>query len=124
MTTARARSAADIPDKVYFRIGESARLVGVEPHVLRYWEGEFPRLRPKRLRSGQRLYRRRDLLLLLRIRELLYDEGYTIAGARRVLERSGSERGEQRERSGAEAMLVRVRGELQEILRILNTERE
>ncbi len=75
---------ADIPDKLYFRIGEVAELVGVEAHVLRYWETEF-RLRPARSSSGQRLYRKSDLSRFLRVRQLLHEEGYTIAGARKVL---------------------------------------
>lgn len=74
----------DLPDKVYFRIGEVARLVGVETHVLRYWETEF-RLRPHRSSSGQRLYRKQDVARLLRVRQLLHEEGFTIAGARKLL---------------------------------------
>lgn len=74
----------EIPDKLYFRIGEVAQLVGVDAHVLRYWESEF-RMKPHRSASGQRLYRKADLARFLRIRHLLHDEGYTIAGARRVL---------------------------------------
>src|SRR3954468_16861781 len=76
--------AAEIPDKLYFRIGEVAELVGVEAHVLRYWETEF-KLRPSRSSSGQRLYRKSDLARFLRVRQLLHEEGYTIAGARKVL---------------------------------------
>jgi DNA-binding transcriptional MerR regulator len=74
----------DSPDKLYFRIGEVAQLVGVDAHVLRYWESEF-RMKPRRSPSGQRLYRRSDLAKFLRIKSLLHDEGYTIAGARKVL---------------------------------------
>ncbi len=78
----------DLPDKLYFRIGEVAQLVGVDAHVLRYWESEF-RMKPHRSASGQRLYRKDDLARFLRIRHLLHDEGYTIAGARRVLSGTG-----------------------------------
>lgn len=74
----------EIPDKMFFRIGEAAQLVGVEPHVLRYWEGEF-RMRPQRSQAGQRMYRRKDLAKFIRIRRLLHDEGFTIAGARKAL---------------------------------------
>jgi len=74
-----------IPDKQYFKIGEASELVGVDPHVLRYWEAEFKIIKPLRAGSRQRLYRRHDLENLLRIRELLYDKGYTIAGARQAL---------------------------------------
>ena len=75
---------ADLPDKLYFRIGEVAALVGVEPHVLRYWEGEF-NLRPQRSMSGQRLYRKQEISRFLRIRQLLHEKGYTVAGARKFL---------------------------------------
>jgi len=75
---------ADVPDKLYFRIGEVAQLVSVDAHVLRYWESEF-RMKPHRSNSGQRLYRKQDLTRFLRIKHLLHDEGYTIAGARKVL---------------------------------------
>ena len=74
----------DLPDKLYFRIGEVARLVGVDSHVLRYWESEF-KMKPHRSSSGQRLYRKSDLARFLRIKHLLHDEGYTIAGARKAL---------------------------------------
>ena len=73
-----------VPDKLYFRIGEVAQIVGVDAHVLRYWESEF-RMKPHRSNSGQRLYRKQDLSRFLRIKHLLHDEGYTIAGARKVL---------------------------------------
>lgn len=74
-----------IPDKKYFRIGEVGKLVGVDPHVLRFWETEFKIIRPQRAKSKQRLYRKKDVENLLRIKVLLHDEGYTISGARRVL---------------------------------------
>lgn len=73
-----------IPDKMFFRIGELAELIGVEPHVLRYWEQEF-RIRPQRSQSGQRTYRRKDIVRFLQIKRLLYEQGFTIAGARRAL---------------------------------------
>jgi DNA-binding transcriptional MerR regulator len=73
-----------VPDKLYFRIGEVASLVGVDAHVLRYWESEF-RMKPHRSSSGQRLYRKQDLARFYRIKRLLHDEGYTISGARKVL---------------------------------------
>jgi DNA-binding transcriptional MerR regulator len=72
-----------LPPKLYFRIGEVANLVGVEPHVLRYWEREFRTIRPTKSAKGQRVYSRRDVESLLRVRELLYGQGFTIAGARR-----------------------------------------
>ncbi len=74
----------EIPDKLYFRIGEVSRLCGVATSVLRFWETEFPQLKPNKGGTGQRLYRRRDVEMALRIKRLLYDEGYTIPGARQV----------------------------------------
>ena len=91
---------AEVPDKLYFRIGEVAQLVGVDAHVLRYWESEF-KLKPHRSSSGQRLYRKQDLARFYRIKALLHGEGYTIAGARRVL--TGSSEG------GAPANAERIR---------------
>ena len=78
--------AVVIPEKIYFKIGEVCELVGVQAHVLRYWETEFPMLSPQKNRSGQRSYRRRDVEIALRIKELLYDEMFTIAGAKKKLQ--------------------------------------
>jgi len=78
-------AVAEIPDKVFFKIGEVARLAELKPYVLRYWETEFGVLRPKKSRSGQRLYRRSDVELVLRIKTLLRDRKFTIAGARAEL---------------------------------------
>ena len=85
--------ASGIPDKPYFKIGEAARLVGVKPYVLRYWETEFKSVKPQKTRSQQRLYRRRDVELLLQIRHLLYDKRYTIEGARTRLRDLGHDEG-------------------------------
>lgn len=79
-------AAVTIPEKLYFKIGEVCDLVGVQAHVLRYWETEFPQLAPQKNRSGQRSYRRKDVEISLRIKELLYDDMYTIAGARKKLQ--------------------------------------
>ena len=78
--------APEIPDKLYFKIGEVSELLGVEPYVLRYWETEFPVLSPKKSGTGHRLYRRKDVELLLRIKHLLRDKRYTIEGARQSLQ--------------------------------------
>src|SRR5437868_13860948 len=75
-----------IPEKIYFKIGEVCDLVGVQAHVLRYWETEFPSLSPQKNKSGQRSYRKRDVEIALRIKELLYKEMFTIAGARKKLQ--------------------------------------
>lgn len=79
----------EIPDKLYFRVGEASRLTGVAPYVLRFWESEFTLLRPERTPAGQRLYRRRDIELILRLKHLLHEKKFTIEGARRHLRRSG-----------------------------------
>ena len=78
----------EFPNKLYFRIGEVAKIVGVKPYVLRYWETEFPILKPGKTPSRHRLYRRRDVELLLEIKRLLYEEGFTIAGAKKQLKDS------------------------------------
>ena len=74
-----------IPEKLFFRIGEVCELIKVQPHVLRYWETEFPMLAPQKNRAGQRVYRRKDVEMVLRIRDLLYEEKFTIAGAKKKL---------------------------------------
>jgi DNA-binding transcriptional MerR regulator len=124
-------AGASIPDKLYFRIGDVAKLCGVEAYVLRFWETEFPQLKPNKSGTGQRLYRRRDVELALRIKQLLYADGYTIAGARQVFTAESREakktaqtelplkRGENP--GSAEKRLLKLRGELQEILGILSS---
>jgi DNA-binding transcriptional MerR regulator len=92
-----AQEPVVIPEKIYFKIGEVCELVGVQAHVLRYWETEFPMLSPQKNNSGQRSYRRRDVEIALRIKELLYKEMFTIAGAKKKLQ------AEQREGSKAKA---------------------
>ena len=78
-------SPSRIPEKLFFRIGEVCDLIKVQPHVLRYWETEFPMLAPQKNRAGQRVYRRKDVEMVLRIRDLLYEEKFTIAGAKKKL---------------------------------------
>jgi DNA-binding transcriptional MerR regulator len=78
--------AIAIPEKIFFKIGEVCEIVDVQAHVLRYWETEFPMLSPQKNRSGQRSYRRRDVEIAVRIKELLYEDQYTIAGARKKLQ--------------------------------------
>lgn len=75
----------EIPDKLFFRIGEVSQLVGVEPYVLRYWESEFPPLAPRKSDTGHRMFRRKDVELLLQIKHLLYEKKFTIEGARKAL---------------------------------------
>ncbi len=97
--------STELPDKLYFKIGEVAKLVGVKPYVLRYWETEFPSIRPGKTRSQHRLYRRRDVETLLEIRRLLHDERYTIEGAKRRL-RSGRSDDDNGIDLPAEAMVI------------------
>ncbi len=115
-----------IPDKVYFRIGEVSSLVGVDTHVLRYWETEFAFIKPVRGKSKQRLYRRQDVESLLLIRKLLHDEGYTISGAKKYLKHQSRP---QEAMPGADcstpvphneqSFLSQIKQELQEILHYL-----
>src|SRR5438876_5536060 len=114
---------AEIPDKLYFRIGEVSGLVGVEPYVLRYWETEFPAVGPKKSDTGHRMYRRKEVELLLKIKYLLYDKKFTIEGARQYLNSEAkvsklksSAKGEQRELFSA-AALPEIRKELAAILK-------
>ncbi|HTA92843.1 MAG TPA: MerR family transcriptional regulator [Polyangiaceae bacterium] len=80
-----------LPVKLYYRIGEVSEIVGVEPHVLRYWETEFRSIRPQKSRKGQRIYSRRDVDKLIKVKDLLYSHGFTIAGARKRLREGGAE---------------------------------
>ena len=82
---AASLAMGSIPDKLYFKIGEVKKITGVEPHVLRYWESEFKIIRPQRATSKQRLYRRVDVENILTIKKLLYEDGYTVPGARKFL---------------------------------------
>ena len=82
---AASPNAPEIPDKLFFRIGEVSTMLGLEPYVLRYWETEFPSLSPKKSGTGHRLYRRKDVELLLKIKHLLYEKRFTIDGARQHL---------------------------------------
>lgn len=82
-----------IPNKLFFKIGEVCELTDTQPYVLRYWESEFPSLAPAKNSSGQRIYRRRDIETVLRIKQLLYEEGFTIAGAKKKLEQEMAGKG-------------------------------
>jgi len=120
-----------IPNKLFFKIGEVCEITDTQPYVLRYWESEFPALAPAKNSSGQRIYRRKDIETVLRIKQLLYDEGFTIAGAKKKLEGEAAGRGptphgasgepvaappEDRSRSA----LLEVREQLREILTLLD----
>lgn len=119
----RAVSATDSDDKLY-KIGEVCKLADVQPYVLRYWETEFPQLAPNKSGGGQRLYTRREIDTVLRIKELLYRDGFTIAGAKKKLEEDVAEPVAVAEttappRSDVSKALVNVKKELTAILRML-----
>jgi len=125
MTDVALQPPPEIPDKLYFKIGEVSELLGVEPYVLRYWESEFPVLSPKKSGTGHRLYRRKDVELLLRIKHLLYEKRFTIEGARQTLQAEARIPKPQRVQKRAQAELFgddplpEIRRELQEILLLL-----
>jgi DNA-binding transcriptional MerR regulator len=123
----KKQTLPEIPDKLYYRIGEVARLCAVETYVLRFWETEFPQLKPNKSGAGQRLYRRREVDLARRIRHLLYEEGYTIPGARQHFQAEARKPAESSQLRLAEtgakstAKLGKLRTELKEILGMLST---
>ena len=97
--------AARLPEKIYFKIGEVSEIVGVEPYVLRYWETEFELLKPAKAPSKHRLYKKRDVELLLNIKRLLYTEGFTIEGARKKLKETKKEEKDQLQASALRAKI-------------------
>ena len=125
MTDVALQPTPEIPDKLYFKIGEVSDLLGVEAYVLRYWETEFPVLSPKKSGTGHRLYRRKDVELLLRIKHLLYDKRFTIEGARQSLHSEAKTPKPARPSKRVQAELFAtdplpdIRRELQEILQLL-----
>ena|SRR5579862_4533801 len=113
----------EIPDKLYFKIGEVSEILGVEPYVLRYWESEFTQLAPKKSGTGHRLYRRKDVELLLRIKHLLYDKRFTIQGARQSLQTGRTPKARATKRAQRDLFaadpVFEIRKELAEILELL-----
>src|SRR5205809_4762807 len=123
-----------IPNKLFFKIGEVCEITDTQPYVLRYWESEFPALAPAKNTSGQRIYRRRDIETVLRIKQLLYEEGFTIAGAKKRLEMEmagrapspgslppgGNGGGEAGGRDARQTALHEIRDQLREILTLLD----
>lgn len=104
----------EIPEKLFFRIGEVCEIAGVEPYVLRFWETEFPFLAPPKSKSGHRVYRKKDVEMVLKVKDLLYDRGFTIAGARKQLSKTRTVTGPKRDK-----VLIHVRKELRDILTLL-----
>jgi DNA-binding transcriptional MerR regulator len=122
------RDINEIPNKLYFKIGEVSELTGIKPYVLRYWETEFNIVKPSKTRSNQRLYKRKEVELILDIKRLLYDEKFTIAGAKKVLmEKSRKKtKGSQMSMSFSEQeyleVLKKVRKDLLDIKKIVESE--
>jgi DNA-binding transcriptional MerR regulator len=111
----------DNPSKVFYRVGEVSQLVGVESYVLRYWEKMFPQLKPEKDETGQRVYTRPDIDLILRIKDLLYEERYTIDGARKRLRRESKSKDNRDSGDVQELLMVLkdVKGVLQEVSALL-----
>jgi DNA-binding transcriptional MerR regulator len=105
----------NIPNKLFFRIGEVCELTDTQPYVLRYWESEFPSLAPAKNNSGQRIYRRRDIETILRIKSLLYEEGFTIAGAKKKLEQDMQNAGEEKTTTTTPVLEDPMRDKIQEL---------
>jgi DNA-binding transcriptional MerR regulator len=123
-TTASARSSSKqalppIPAKRYFTIGEVSELCGVKPHVLRYWEQEFTQLKPVKRRGNRRYYQHHEVLLIRRIRELLYDQGFTISGARNRLDELVAEPAKAMRARSRAVNLTQVRGEIEAVIELL-----
>jgi DNA-binding transcriptional MerR regulator len=117
-----ALMTSQLPDKLYFKIGEVSKLAEVAPHVLRYWESEFSTIKPKRAGSKQRLYRRKDVELILVIKNLLHSQGYTIAGAKKLISETDdieSIRLEEKQSRAHSEQLETIKGELLEIRDLL-----
>ncbi len=119
----------DNPNKIFYRVGEVSQLVGVESYVLRYWEKMFPQLKPEKDESGQRVYTRSDIDMVLRIKNLLYEERYTIDGARKKLKEGSKNKSKSKARSESSedvqellTILKDVRNTLQEALAVLEKE--
>jgi DNA-binding transcriptional MerR regulator len=129
----RAYEPPSIPDRLYFKIGDVARLCDVECYVLRFWESQFPQLKPNKSGTGQRLYRRRDVELALEIKRLVHSEGYTLAGARAVLDEEQRRPGKHKQPQaalplpaqgnkrldGVAAAIGHARAELRELVHLL-----
>ncbi|MFT5700631.1 MAG: DNA-binding transcriptional MerR regulator [Desulforhopalus sp.] len=118
-----------IPDKLYFKIGEVAKMADVPTHVLRYWESEFPGIKPKRANSKQRLYRRQDVELILTIKTLLHEQGYTIAGARKLIQTGGeipqkAEKQKKKLSKGVSGPLSKIKQELLQLQNLLKPKKD
>lgn len=120
--TQAAKTLPDIPEKRYFTIGEVSELCAVKPHVLRYWEQEFPQLRPAKRRGNRRYYKQQDVLVVRDIRELLYQQGFTISGARTQLKEKGKAIAVVPPAGSAADSLPKIRAELEDIAATIDDE--
>ncbi len=124
-------TAPDIPEKLYYSIGEVKKVTGIEAYVLRFWESEFPSLRPRKNKKGHRTYRKRDIEIILKIKELLYENKFTIPGAREMLSgkrpavapRPSRRRKKQPEPAESAEMLADVHRELTDLIGFLEREK-
>jgi len=120
--------ATEIPDKLYFKIGEVCKITEVEPYILRYWESEFKLIKPYRTKSNQRLYRKKDVEAVLKIRKMLYEQKYTIAGAKKKLKEAAPQQESRQQKQLSlnlpdqryTTALKQIRAELVQLSRILN----
>jgi len=108
-------------ERLFYKISEVSKIAGLESYVLRYWETEFPILRPQKSRGGQRIYQKKDIETVLKIKQMLYDRGFTIAGARKLLSARNGEAAESTSRPLTKEFVYRLRSELADILRILSS---
>jgi DNA-binding transcriptional MerR regulator len=115
------RSNSNGHERLFYKISEVSTLTGLESYVLRYWESEFPILHPQKSRGGQRIYKKKDIETILKIKQMLYDKGFTIAGARRVLSARNGEASGAAAQPLTKEFIYRLRSELADILRILSS---
>ena len=105
-----------LSDKLFYKIGEVSHLTGLESYIIRYWETEFPMLHPKKSRGGQRIYQKKDLETVFKIKQMLYERGYTIAGARKALGRRGLS-----SNADPQDLLIKLRADLSDILNLVSS---
>jgi DNA-binding transcriptional MerR regulator len=116
-----SHSDSNDPERLFYKISEVSAITGLEAYVLRYWESEFPTLRPQKSRGGQRIYQKKDIEAVLKIKQMLYEKGFTIAGARKAMASRNGGSSETAAQPLSKGFIYRLRGELAEILRILSS---
>ena len=116
-----SRSDSDGQERLFYKISEVSTITGLESYVLRYWESEFPILHPQKSRGGQRIYKKKDIETILQIKQMLYEKGFTIAGARKAMTARNGGPSKTTAQPLSKAFIYRLRGELADILRILSS---